>query len=87
MKLIYFSPALFLFIQFYGCQMSSNEEAINSPNNEIELSFSVSDKGTPSYVIDFNGRRVIDTSYFSFDFKNAKSFGKDLKIAGSYTTS
>ena len=87
MKQFLISTAFIFLIQFYGCQMSSNEETINSPNNEIEFFFSLSDKGIPSYVIDYNGKRIIDTSYFSFDFKDQKSFGENLKITGSSTSS
>ncbi len=78
-----------LLIQLAGCQIFNQKTTskVNSPNDEMELVFSLTEKGDPFYLINFNGKRIIDTSSFSFDFKGAKSFGKNLKVINSFTSS
>jgi len=78
-----------LLIQLVGCQIFNQKTTskVNSPNDKMELVFSIPEKGSPFYLINFNGKRVIDTSFFSFDFKDEKSFGRNLKIVNSSTSS
>jgi hypothetical protein len=73
--------------QFFSCQSSSNRMEVNSPDKKIDMVFSISEKGEPFYFINYKDKRIIDTSFFSFDFKNDKSFGKNLEITNSSTSS
>ncbi|MCW8810184.1 MAG: glycoside hydrolase family 97 protein [Ignavibacteriaceae bacterium] len=83
----------FYFVLFYlvssfliiGCA-SKDHWAIISPNGKISLKFSISEKGKPGYLINFSDRRVIDTSYFSFDFKDQNPFGENLEVVNSTTS-
>ncbi len=73
--------------QFFSCQSSSERVTINSPDKKIELVFSVTEEGEPAYFINYNDKRIIDTSFFSFEFKDDKPFGKNLEIVNSSSQS
>ncbi len=76
-----------LVIIFIGCSSNQNQEFIvNSPDKNIELGFSLNKSGQPFYTINFNDRIVIDTSFFSFDFKDQSLFGKNLEVTNSETS-
>jgi hypothetical protein len=66
-----------------GCSTSKDELVTSSPDTKIELRFFLSAKCEPGYLVDYNNKRVIDTSYFSFDFKDQNPFGKNLEIVNS----
>lgn len=68
------------------CVTRSNLET-TSPSGKITLKFFLSKKGKAGYLINFSDKRVIDTSYFSFDFKNQNPFGENLKVVNSSTSS
>lgn len=68
------------------CVTRSNLET-TSPSGKITLKFFLSKKGKAGYFINFSDKRVIDTSYFSFDFKNQNPFGENLKVVNSSTSS
>lgn len=70
-----------------GCSTSKDELVTSSPDTKIDLSFFLSAKGEPGYLVDYNNKRVIDTSYFSFDFKDQKPFGKRIEIVNSSISS
>ena len=67
-----------------GCSMNKDELAINSPNSKIDLGFFLSENGEAGYLIEYLGKRVIDTSYFSFNFKDQKPFGRNLEVVNFY---
>jgi glucan 1,4-alpha-glucosidase len=73
-------------ILIFQCESKSNLETI-SPNGKISLKFFLSEKGKPGYLINFSDRRVIDTSFFSFDFKDQEPFSKNLEIVNSSKSS
>ena len=84
----------FYFVLFYlvnsfiiiGCA-SKDPWAIISPNGKISLKFFISEKGKPGYLINFSDRQVIDTSYFSFDFKDQNPFGENIEVVNFSTSS
>jgi hypothetical protein len=58
-----------------------------SPDKEIELKFIINQKGRAGYLINFKDKRVIDTSFFGFNFVGEKPFGEDLEDINSTTSS
>ena len=81
--LILFSSLSLLLV---SCQSTKSTYEINSPDKKISLNFFI-EKGYAGYTIKFGNKVLIDTSYFGFDFKNAESFGKNLKIINSTSSS
>jgi hypothetical protein len=82
-----FISSFLLVIGFIGCSSNQNQDlTINSPDKNIELNFSLKASGQPFYVINFNGKTIIDTSFFSFDFKDQSLFGKNLEVTNSATS-
>ncbi len=85
MKFHYLYP--FLIASFgilIGCSINKDKLAINSPNSKIDLGFFLSENGEAGYLIEYLGKRVIDTSYFSFNFKDQKPFGRNLEVVNFY---
>ncbi len=66
---------LSIVLAIFSCNPTKDNLQISSPDRDIKLTFLVNEKGQAGYIIDFQNKRVIDTSYFSFDFKDQKSFG------------
>jgi len=67
----------------YSCTPMKNQHKVLSPNNKIEVNLLLDNNGQMKYMIDFGGVRVIDTSSFSFDFKDDNPFGKNLEIVNT----
>lgn len=78
---------LLLLIPFFmACQMPIETEApltIASPSGNNTVSFFLSDNGQPGYTVSHNETLVIDTSWLSFDFKDAESLGSGLAVKNS----
>lgn len=70
---------------FLSCNSSETNLLVNSPNKAIAVVFSISKTGTPFYTVQFKDKAVIDTSFMSFDFKEASSLKEDFKIIKSTT--
>jgi hypothetical protein len=60
-----------------------NQHKVLSPDKKLEVNFLLNKNGQMNYLIDFGGKRVIDTSSFSFDFKDDNPFGKDLEMVNA----
>ena len=71
------------FLVSFSCSSNKNQFNVLSPDKNIELKFLKNEKGKVGYLIDFLKIRVMDTSYFSFDFKDQKLFGTNLEIVNS----
>jgi len=84
MKKIFFYLSVALI--FYSCNPNNGNLQISSPDKKIELKFLVNEKGQVGYLIDFQNKRVIDTSYFGFDFKDQNPFGENLEVINSFTS-
>jgi glucan 1,4-alpha-glucosidase len=67
----------------YSCTPMKNQHKVLSPNNKIEVNLLLDNGGQMKYMIDFGGVRVIDTSLFSFEFKDGNPFGKNLEIVNA----
>jgi hypothetical protein len=74
----------FVFIQ---CAKKNDVLDTTSPNEKIKVKLFLFDDGTAGYLIDYLDKKVIDTSFFSFDFQDDVSFGGNLEVMNSYTSS
>lgn len=88
----YYSASIFfliliLCIVFFQCGSKIDTLETASPDGNIKVNFFLSDDGTAGYLINYLDRRVIDTSYFGFDFQDALPFSENLEIINSYTSS
>lgn len=80
----------FLFAAVFAWSCSSYEEnkaTIASPNQAVKVAFQLNAEGKPFYQVFYKNQTVIDTSYLGFDFKDAQSFEKNLKIIKKDTSS
>jgi len=76
------SSPIFLLILISSCS-DHNQFRVISPDKEIQLIFLINEKDQVGYLIDFQSKRVVDTSHFSFDFKRQNSFGENLEVVSS----
>ena len=60
---------------------------VSSPDNSIGINFLSVKDSKACYLVNFQGKRIIDTSYFSFDLKDQASFDSNLVVAYTRTTS
>ena len=77
---------LILTIIVSSCGLNNNQFKVSSPDNKLEVEFLININGKSGYIVNFSNKRVIDTSYFSFDFQNQKSFGTNLEIVNTTTS-
>ncbi len=77
------SIVLLLSFLFLSCNFlpTNKNVKVQSPSKNIEVSFQLLEDGTPAYIADFNGERVIDTSKLGFDFKGIASIKNSFQIA------
>ena len=69
-----------------GCNYKNDVYKTLSPNGKLEISLFLSKDGKAGYLINFQNKRVINTSYFGFDFKDQSLFGKNLGLTNSATS-
>lgn len=79
----YFLSSIVFFIILLSCSTDHTRLTTYSPDNEIKVRFFIGKNDQAGYLIDFKNRRVIDTSYFSFDFQDQNNFGENLEIVNS----
>ncbi|MFC2133761.1 glycoside hydrolase family 97 protein [Bacteroidota bacterium] len=53
----------------WSCQKPPNTN-VSSPSGNIVVDFRLSDDGTPTYIVKYKGKTVIDTSSMGFEFQN-----------------
>ena len=61
------------------------QEVLRSPNGELELRFSLSDKGEPTYALDYKGRAVVLPSRMGLELRGdapALEFGAEIQKGG-----
>ncbi|MHC1705388.1 MAG: glycoside hydrolase family 97 protein [Tenuifilaceae bacterium] len=66
-----------------GCNSLIDEQksvSIKSPSRNISVDFMLLKEGISAYKISFDNKVVIDNSTLGFEFKNAPSLNKNLKI-------
>lgn len=76
---------LVLIISNY-CSPSIEQLSVFSPNKTIKLEFIKITGGRIGYLIEFKNKRLIDSSLFSFDFKDQKTLGRNIEVINSSTS-
>ena len=66
-----------------ACNTETKSTTITSPNKNIAVEFVVSKTGEPMYLVKHKNKKVIDTSFMSFDFKDKPSLKDNFKIKSS----
>jgi glucan 1,4-alpha-glucosidase len=87
MKYLNYFLILFSCLFFIECGSNNNTFELSSPDEKIKFNFFLSEKGEAGYSVSFNDTRVIDTSFFGFDFKDEVPFKENLEIVNSYSSS
>ncbi len=75
---------LFL-VGLISCEKEQMSLMVTSPNGSNEIIFNLSKAGHPNYLVTHNNKKVIDTSYMSFDIKDLPALKGDFKIVNSTT--
>lgn len=70
---------------FSACKKAETNFTVNSPNTNISVAFSLSEKGQPMYMVKHKNETVIDTSYMSFDFKDLPALKDNFRIVNATT--
>ena len=60
---------------------------LNSPNGKLQMTFSLSEKGEPTYMLQYKGKTVIRPSHLGLELKNAHNLQQDFVIKNSTTSS
>jgi hypothetical protein len=71
---------IILTILFPSCDKKDTSYNVSSPDQNISVNFALSETGQPCYIVQFKDKKVIDTSYISFDFKDIASLKDNFKI-------
>jgi hypothetical protein len=80
MKSLIITIAL-LSIIFVSCSENTEfETIIASPNNNVQVEFNLTEKGTPVYSVKYKNEDVIKTSNLGFDLLEAPSLNSDFEI-------
>lgn len=64
---------------------ASAQEVLRSPDGELELRFSLSEKGEPTYALDYKGRAVVRPSRMGLELRGdapALEFGAEIQKGG-----
>jgi len=70
-----------------SCSTTEMDTSLSSPDENININFDLSDKGSPWYTVQYGDNAVIDTSYISFDFKDQAALGEQLSLISAKKTS
>jgi alpha-glucosidase len=65
----------------------SNAETVVSPNGVVKLDFNLSEKGEPTYAVNFGEKNVILPSHMGLELKNLPDLMDGFKIANTSTSS
>lgn len=84
-KLFLFGLACVFFM--ISCEKNISTASVSSPNGANEISFHLTEDGTPYYLVMHNNKVVIDSSSMGFEFKEQAALKSDLKITGTQSNS
>jgi hypothetical protein len=71
---------LFIGMAFAACSRQG-VEVIASPDGNVQVSVDVNTEGKIYYSVDFNGKKVIESSYLGFDFAEAEDLLDGFELA------
>ncbi len=75
------SSILLLSIFLFSCTKEEKlQTTITSSDKNVEVAFSLNEKGEPTYKVSFKNEEVIKTSTLGFDLKSQPSLKSDFKI-------
>lgn len=64
-----------------GCQPKNhNGHELNSPNGKLKLQFLLNDHGQAGYLLSYNNTKIIDSSWFGFEFQQEAALIGHLQI-------
>ncbi|TCK65202.1 glycosyl hydrolase family 97 [Winogradskyella wandonensis] len=89
MKLQAFSIALIALLCF-SCNLRNDNSAklkVESPNGKIAVQLELDKLGQPFYQVQFNNKKVVDTSYLGFEFVDAEPLKGNLKVISAKVNS
>jgi glucan 1,4-alpha-glucosidase len=72
-KIITFSLCLAVFLPVFG-------QTLTAPNRELELSFQLSDEGTPQYELQYLNQKVVTKSALGLFFKDGSNLAQNFEI-------
>ncbi|MFT6136431.1 MAG: hypothetical protein ACJAZM_002936 [Cyclobacteriaceae bacterium] len=68
-----------------ACETAPSSLTVISPNASNQIVFLLSEAGQPAYFVTHNNKKVVDTSYMSFDIKDLPALAGDFKIVNVTT--
>jgi len=71
----------------FSCSTRQEKMEVRSPDGANVLEFNLTPSGEPYYRVMHNDQVVVDTSFFSFEFKELPELGKDLVVGTVEKTS
>jgi len=80
-------PVILIILIMFGCNpVSEKKYSIKSPTGKTELAFVLTETGKPAYLLSFNGKKVIDTSFLGFEFQETGFLQEGLQIVDTNTS-
>ncbi len=70
-----------------GKMTAAEPIVLNSPNGKLQMTFSLSEKGEPTYILQYKGKTVIRPSHLGLELKNAHNLQQDFVIKNSTASS
>ena len=76
---------IILLLSFLMLQLSMAQQQA-SPNGDVQLSFSLSANGTPTYKVSYKGKEVVKESTLGFLLKETDPLTHDFKVVNTKKT-
>ena len=70
-----------------GKMTAAEPIVLTSPNGKLQMTFSLSEKGEPTYMLQYKGKTVIRPSHLGLELKNAHNLQQDFVIKNSTASS
>ncbi|MFT4737881.1 MAG: hypothetical protein ACI8QD_001526 [Cyclobacteriaceae bacterium] len=85
MNKFYLLVSTLFFVMLVACETAPSSLTVISPNASNQIVFLLSEAGQPAYFVTHNNKKVVDTSYMSFDIKDLPALAGDFKIVNVTT--
>ena len=83
MNKYYLLLSILLLFFLISCKKKKKSLSVTSPNESNQVVFELSKEGQPTYLVTHNNKKVVNTSYLSFDFKDLPPLKGNFKIVNS----